>query len=388
MISKPLESIVEEDLAKLIEAGDPEGKQLEYKRALPEASDAGKVKFLRSVTSLANTQGGDVIYGMEAKDGIPQRIHPLEMASADQVLLRLESLCADGVSPRLQGVQFRFVPLASGGEVLVVRTSKSWNAPHRVSTGGHAHFYGRNANGSYQLDVGELRQAFTLSQTVAERIRAFRADRLLMLGSGDVPIPLADGARVVLHILPLQGMTSDVSINIRGNSQTLLKIHPPGAAGWHLRYNLDGRLTFQDDGHGNARGYAQLFRSGIVECVVTYKGEGSEPQVVPVYYEDELREAASNYLQALKELGLTPPVYIFLSCLGVAGYRLGVNVWRDRIEGRKFADRDALVIPEVMVEDWPDDVAGALRPAFDVLWNAFGYERSLNYDQNGRWAPH
>jgi hypothetical protein len=23
----------------------------------------------------------------------------------------------------------------------------------------------------------------------------------------------------------------------------------------------------------------------------------------------------------------------------------------------------------------------------DLIWNAFGYERPLNYDQTGRWKP-
>ncbi|MGH8147919.1 MAG: AlbA family DNA-binding domain-containing protein [Gammaproteobacteria bacterium] len=390
MIIKPIDAITEADLQALIDSGAPESKQLEFKRALPDASDSGKVKFLRAVTAFANTQGGDLIYGMAEADGVASQLCPLQMSSEDQVRLRLESLCADGAEPRLTGlVRYRFVPLESGGEVLVVRVAKSWTAPHRVTTGGHAHFYGRNASGSYQLDIGELRQAFTLSQTVAERIRAFRADRLLKLGSGDTPMLLADGARVVVHIVPLESMTRDTHVAITGNAQALLKIAPPGASGWNQRYNLDGRLTFEERGNGESDGYALLFRNGIIESVAVYKAHGQQPEtIIPsVRYEQETIQALSNYLQALQELDVTPPLYIMISCVGVAGYSLGVDTWRSAIESPRSADRDALIVPEIMLDEWPSNVATALRPAFDMVWNAFGYERSLNYDQGGQWHP-
>jgi hypothetical protein len=47
-------------------------------------------------------------------------------------------------------------------------------------------FYGRNSAGKYPPDVGELRTAFTLSETVAERIRNFRVDRIARLALGQL----------------------------------------------------------------------------------------------------------------------------------------------------------------------------------------------------------
>lgn len=115
MIVKPIDSIIEADFQELIEDGVQESKHIEYKRELPDNSEQGKIKFLRSVTAFANTQGGDLIYGMDAVDGVPRQLMPLSMSSADQVLQRLEQLSANGTDPRLTGVQYRFVPLAAGG---------------------------------------------------------------------------------------------------------------------------------------------------------------------------------------------------------------------------------------------------------------------------------
>lgn len=55
------------------------------------------------------------------------------------------------------------------------------------------------------------------------------------------------------------------------------------------------------------------------------------------------------------------------------------------LDGYRMADRDSLILPEVMIENWSDNPASSLRPIFDMVWNAFGYERSFNYDASGQW---
>jgi len=91
-----------------------------------------------------------------------------------------------------------------------------------------------------------------------------------------------------------------------------------------------------------------------------------------------------SYQQALPDLGLAAPAYIFFSLLGVTGCVLaGDNRFTRRAY---YADRDALILPELLVEDWSIESAEAMRPLFDMVWNAFGYERSFNYDENGHWT--
>jgi hypothetical protein len=44
---------------------------------------------------------------------------------------------------------------------------------------------------------------------------------------------------------------------------------------------------------------------------------------------------------------------------------------------RKYCiDRDALILPEVMVETFECDPAAVMKPLFDVIWNATGLLRS------------
>jgi len=62
--------------------------------------------------------------------------------------------------------------------VFVIRIPNSWLSPHRVELQGHNKFYTRGSNGKYPMDVDELRVAFNLSQTIAEKIKNFRIDRV------------------------------------------------------------------------------------------------------------------------------------------------------------------------------------------------------------------
>ena len=50
-------------------------------------------------------------------------------------------------------------------------------------------------------------------------------------------------------------------------------------------------------------------------------------------------------------------------------------------------DRDILVLPEVFMENYDDQPASILKPCFDSIWNACGFPRSFNYNDEGEWAP-
>lgn len=77
---------------------------------------------------------------------------------------------------------------------------------------------------------------------------------------------------------------------------------------------------------------------------------------------------------------------VMLSLIGVRGYRMTVPP--AAFDEGEPIDRDDLVVPEILVEEYetdPRSVASLLRPAFDAVWTACGYPRSPNYDPDGRW---
>ena len=72
------------------------------------------------------------------------------------------------------------------------------------------------------------------------------------------------------------------------------------------------------------------------------------------------------------------------SYVGVKGAYMGVP---ERMRSRFGTpiDRDVLVLPEKVVDDYGQNVQTLLRPIFDAVWNAAGYEYCLNYDENDKW---
>jgi hypothetical protein len=94
MIPKTIHEIGPDDLQALIGGPVAEGKTIEYKREMPGKGDS---EFLASVSSFANTSGGDLLIGVEAVDGIATALPGVELASPDQEKLRLEQLMATGL---------------------------------------------------------------------------------------------------------------------------------------------------------------------------------------------------------------------------------------------------------------------------------------------------
>ena len=158
-----------------------------------------------------------------------------------------------------------------------------------------------------------------------------------------------------------------------------------GSRGHNDRLNIDGRLAYRVLHEGRSRGYAQLFRNGVIEAVsveVPYEGNRALGSVA---YERDILAALGAYLPALRELGLETPAYVFFSLVGVKGYQLAVSP-RMLADEAYAADRDVLAFPEVTFSTWEQDISAVMRPVFDMVWNAFGFQRSFNYDANGRWV--
>ncbi len=381
MINKLLQDIALADIQRLISEGVGESKTLEYKQELPGNGDGGQVKILRSISSLANTAGGDLLYGVAAVDGIPTGLPGISIGSQDETLLRLENLCRDGLSPRLPHIEFRVVLLGDDCAVLVVRVRRSWSAPHRVIAGNHSHFYGRNSAGSYSLDVGELRSAFNLSESVAERIRAFRVGRMLAINDGETPVRLMAGARLILHLIPLGSFVSaEQPISFQRDQQLLSFMSPIDSTGWNSKYSLEGRVSFSVGEGKPSRAYTLTYRSGIVEAVATI-AKTNEDASIPPSYEKDVVIAAERFLKTMIDIGLEPPFYVLLSFVGVRGYAMSL-----RFHTNEPITKDSLAIPEVILGGSPQPLQEELKEAFDTVANAFGLEGSINYDMDGKWV--
>ncbi len=283
------------------------------------------------------------------------------------------------------GVAIQSVLLSNSKNVIIIRIDKSWNLPHRVTYKGHDKFYSRSTNGKYPLDVNELRNAFNLSSSIVEKIRNFRVERISKILSNETPVPIFPGPKLVLHIIPLISFNPAQIYNISALPKNPHKLRPLDTNGWDDRYNLDGFLTYSAIRSGKYHSYTQLFKNGIIEAVETsILAPYHNPPLIPsVLFEQELINSVDTYLALLKELSVQLPAYIFISVLGVRGYSMATKGWMHQV---LLIDRENLIIPESVVEHYNHEAKDILRSCFDTIWNACGFSRSLNYNENGDWV--
>lgn len=421
MIYKRVEDINVDDLEGLCARRVREGGQLDFKDNLPSNDDKGRVEFLRDVTALANTNGGDLIYGVleereadGSKTGIASSTPGIENLNVDERMLWMENLIRDNTNPRLVGVRIRPVPIDSSHTALIVRVPRSWNAPHAVSFGKHWRFYARNSAGNYPMDVTQLRDAFLLSSTIADKLVGFRDRRIESIRSAQGYLPY--GALLIIHLQPFEAMRPGANIDLRlASPENFL---PGRYYEGHstVRINFDGKMTDFDIG-GERRGYVQVYRSGITEEldseVLNNEDNHNRKYIDALELERVILKGVGRRLALLKELGVTSPVMLHISLLRVGGLLLKGQVAK-KLQGRAYyipgeralpypSDRDDFILDGHVIENLQDlPLSGRLigndevyqswktaekivQPLLDIIWNAFGEERCLHYNDKGEW---
>lgn len=384
MISKRFEDISKADIDALVTNGVPESRTLDYKRILPGGTDDEKREFLADVSSFANAAGGDIVYGVDEDKGVPTSASGLPGIDPDAEILRLESSIRTGIEPRLPAVQLKAVDGFSDGPVMVLRVPKSWTAPHMVTFKNLSRFFSRTSAGKCQLDVTEIRSAFLLSEAIPERMKRFRDERLARIVADETPVAMESNGKIILHLLPVCAFTEPVPFDVRSFATGDHRLYPIVDGPWGGRLNVDGFVSCWPLKTNQYSCYTQLFRSGIIEAVdgfsLVHDGR------MEMAYEQRLVHALNVYLKLMVALGIGPPLVVLLSLVGVKGATMpGGSSYVDPDQLRAI-DRDVLILPDVLVEDFSQAPALILKPLFDAVWQAAGHMGSVNYTGE-QWTP-
>lgn len=398
MIEKRFEEINKGHIDALVQSKKTERRTLEYKAELPLGSDEAKREFLGDISSFANSAGGDLLYGVtDERDANGQPTGtPLEACGVTGInetseQLRLESMIRDGVAPRIAGVQIKAIAGFPKGPVILVRIPRSWAAPHMVTFKSLSRFYSRNSAGKYQLDVGEVRSAFALSESIPEKIREFRTERLANIINAETPVKFTPNRAAVIHLLPVAAVTGRSSVDVSREALRLANtIAPPMSANSSYRFNADGFLTYDDKEWGVAKRiastYVQVFRSGTLEVAnqrMLIRALQEHDNILPMSaFEKETIATVSRFVSFQREIGINPPIVLMLSLVGVKNFALtvGSNQWTD-----SRIDRNVLMAPDLLIEDFNFQADILIKPALDFIWQAAGLADSRNYGEDGRW---
>jgi len=392
VLNKKLQDITDVDLQHLIDEERIEKKVLEYKSELPGNNDSDKKKFLATISSFANAIGGDLIFGIieNRKTGKPEKLEGIKIENVDQEILRLEQIIRDGIEPNIPSslINIREIQLKNLNYILIIRINRSWMNPHRISFKSWNQFYSRSTNGKYQFDVQELKSAFIFSETIVERIKLFREKRISDIFANNLPIPFYESPKIALHLIPMNAFNPRHNYDLKQLS--LYDIQPMYSSSFNKRYNIDGLLTYSSfPKNERSHSYVQLYRNGIIEAVNSYLlWPRDHEKTIPITaIERRLMESVPRYIEVYKKLNIEPPVFVFLTLIDVKDYIIPPETDKWWIDEVFPIDRDIVLIPEIIIEDYEFNTPQILKPIIDSIWNACGFERSFNYTKDGEWKP-
>ena len=391
-LPKNLLTTTQAQIAQFVSDQTREGPHLDFKRDFPTTwNEATKHEFLADTTAFANSGGGDLIFGIE-EDGQAQALAvvPQAIPNADQEIRRLQDFLLNLTEPRLPGVEVHAVQVSvSGieGHVIIVRIPQSWAGPHRVKT--NQHFFIRDGLRKRQLDVPEIRSLFLRTENQAQRVNDFRTEQLGKILSGDAPQRLVDGPILVAHLIPTQAALGLVQIDpVPYTNERRLPII--GTQGGMARLNLDGALVLRNETpQGETHGYSQFFRNGFFECTYVLSGGTGQGRVPlrSLQYESDLISLLKSFRGELDRLGINYECAVMLSLLRADQVQLAVRSnWDLDVPNQTLFDRKILVLPDILarLDVTPEQ---AMKPAFDMMWQAAGFVGSRNYNAAGEWAP-
>lgn len=372
MLDRPIDAIDEALLASLVNNQVGERRDLEFKRDLPGQEPDNIREFLADVTSLANSNGGDLIFGIEEAEGVAAGLPGVAIGNADDEILRLEQIIRTNVDPRLIGIRTHYVPFAAGNGALVIRVPRGLQPPHRVTYRNSGKFYSRTSRGKYELDVHELRHAFVEANQLPVRFRQLHAEGIERARGVDMPFAIMAEPTAVISTIPLSLFREEREIPITGD-QAVQPIKPHAYSSIDM---MEGVMmhTPIDRETGRARSFAITYRNGRTDVAwtigaVRQNNQGQEVRLVfaPSFEEGLITATRATQMQ-LRQFGVEGPWVVQVSVYGVRDHFMVAG------DGypTKQAFRDEALIGELRLDriDVP-----ALLPFAQKFWLLFGTHR-------------
>lgn len=354
------------DIINLLDLGAIETYTREFKRQINLSSSEEKRDFLENVTAMANTLGGELIFGVGEKTGGGYEIVGLPGIDLDKVKQSIESILRDSVEPRLK---YHLDSLVENDKdpLLILYIDKTYEGPHRIIDPRHHPFYKRDSSGKHPMDISEIRAAFLSNYSMVTRINEFVDNRYLyMINELDVA-----SSWMALHIVP-DGALDD-NYNLTNEEFEEMMISPIYSQGFNRRINFDGISNYsgKDGNYFRRNTYVQLFRTGIVEsyCANLVQSIRQEELFYIDDLEQELQDHIVRIIQHLEEHHVIGPYSVSLALNGVKFSRVKLPSF---CYGDYICDRNLIRLPLLVIDNRETKIQDVLKPHFKLIRSAFG----------------
>lgn len=373
LMFKTNEKVDEAVLQSLVDSGAMEGQKIDFKCQLYSHDEKGKKSLLADVAAMANSRGGVILFGIEeGRDaegnptGIAEQVIGLE-GNLDKEKLWIQQVIRSGLEPPTVPTDLCIIQGSfPKGPVLLMRISHVYNMPVMIRQ--TRRFYVRRDSQNEPIHrVTELRRLFLAFEEHRDWVRTFRSERVAVLMQGEGPFPLSESPFLLCHLIPGEIPDDELGLDIG----SLQKAQFPFFGGVSHIVNLDGIITFPATAPGD---YGLAFRNGALEFVIDVGGplaDGGPPTVHGKEIDRWVRNFLKNAQHSYQNMEITLPAYLCLTLIGAKGsWLIAPDGGLRRTES--VFDRDPVVIPEVMLSDWPTE-PDDFRVILDLVWQAGGY---------------
>jgi hypothetical protein len=391
LLGKRTDQLTSDDIKRLVDNKVQETKSLDYKRELKLAQDKDRKEFLFDVSSMYNTDGGCLVFGIEeSKDdkgqntGTPETITGITIDNYDKLVQQIEDTVKGNTEPSIANIALNKL-IVDEQTVLVVGVSKGLGLPTMVTFNETNKFYRRRNSGKYAVDVYELNQMFMQNQVLKESAEKFRLQRIEKVRNLKVFPTLDNSASFFIQVIPFSFL-SDQTLDFTNVQQMQLStsMKPMYSTGWDTMYNLDGYASFSTTADRKTiDGYHQIFRNGIYEVYTSrlfeqVRNNSLNKDVNCMYgnsFIPETLEKLQEALTVLRKFNVEPP---FIICISIHNILDGA-IKTERGFSRTFMT-DEIFLPPIVLPTYETNLYQQLKPNYDILWQSVGFSESPAYN--------
>jgi len=391
LLGKRVDTLNAADINRLVDNKVQESKLLDYKMDLRLGQDKDKKEFLYDITSMANTEGGCLVYGIEeSKDekgqntGTPEAIVGITIDNYDKLVQQVEDIIKGNTDPGIASIGLNRL-VVGGKNILIIGISKSLGLPVMVTFNETNKFYRRRNSGKYAVDVYELNQMFMQNLVLKENAEKFRKERIDKVRSLKVFPNLSVKYSFFIHIIPF-AFQNELNLDLTKADQMKLSLlmRPMNVSGWDTMYNVDGFATWSSIRTSQIMCYDQLFRNGVYEVYTSTLFEEkilNDGKKLTVMYGNtfipEVVKKVHDGLGVLNKLKIESPFLISITMLGMKGaviYSPNSYSW-----GRPFLV-DEIYLPQILIPGYEANIYNLLKPTFDIIWQSVSESQSPPYN--------
>jgi Putative DNA-binding domain len=399
-----------DDVNRLVLDQIPEGQRIEYKSALVLDTKSQKIEVSKDISGLANGQGGWIFFGIaedESPEPLPTGLSPLP---AIGLQTRLENILDSALDPI---PDYEAVTIKAGeGSVILVRVAQASGRPVMIQGYEQHRYFVRSGTRTRPMNATEVATAHEAASNRAEGIRSRLAKvpirpniaevkRMRLITSPELPwLPYA--SLVVAAITGTDELISRSKIGVASFAEDFdgYRDNRPVRSGRQWSINAFGLIDqvsdppppreegvwapagveVDPDDERLMKHRVAIYRIGVFEWAHRYAQDGIPSRSLA----DDIHNALLYAGRVFDRAGFANQLKIWLRIENAeeANLRLAHSLeLQSRAPGTDILEYST----EAEVERLLRDPTSVTHSAMDAIWQGFGIERCLLFDNHGAW---